>query len=371
MPTKLVSAKGNSVNKKNTHRLVKSSWKDAQSAAKSKKRTKLAIGVLMIVGVLLLASWMIKFAQGLFSPWQQTGASKNNLSYWYKNYLWDGEFNINLLIRINHVSLFSYNPKEEKIVVVEIPDETLLEVPAGYGMWQLWAIYGLGESQKDTSGDRLLTDTLTSLFATPIDGFLDFSLLQPQKSASEIIETLRKNPLSGLNLLSSLKTDLTMWELLRLKLGISSVRFDKISKLDLLKLNVLDSGNLPDGTPIFTADPVKLDSVLSDLADPTITSEHKSIAVLNATDRPQLAFKWARLITNMGGNVIITANAKVRLKKTQVVGEKSSTLRRLRQIFDLGCQKDPKCDKINSSDEDLGFSRAQINLLLGEDYINR
>ena len=163
------------------------------------------------------------------------------------------------------------------------------------------------------------------------------------------------------SLLSDLKTNLNLWELLRLDLKLSKVRFDKVTELNLDKLGVLDRGNLPDGTFVFTGDPVKLDSVLSDLADPKIASEHKTIAVLNGTGKGQLAVKWARLIRNLGGNVIITGNTE-ETKKTKVTGEKSATLKRLQQIFG---SEDTKDSKGTSS------SRAQINLLLGEDYVNK
>lgn len=343
MPAKHLSAK--SANK---------GWKDVQSKAKRSRRVKLALGVLgLLVGILILSS-VIRFTQTLFSPW------KTPLNT-HKNYLWNGEFNINLLLRSAHISVLVFNPKEEKITIINIPDETYLEVPYGFGSWQLRAVYALGESQNGLGGYKLLVDTLTNFLAIPIDGFLDLSSLSPQRSATEIIEQLRKNPFSGPGFLPVLKTNLTAWELLRFKLGINNVRFDKVKELDLDKLHTLDHEKLPDGTPIFTADPVKLDSVLSDVADPLITGEHKSIAVFNGTKKPQLAQKWARLITNLGGNVIITGNGE-KVDKTQVTGVSSATLRRLQQIF--GVDKDDK----NSLNPDIASSRAQINLLLGENY---
>lgn len=352
----------------------KSGWKDIQSKIKRSKRNKLALGVLALVVGLLIISWAIRFTQNLFSPWK---LSANQ----HKRYIWNGEFNINLLIRSNNISVLSYNPKQEKIVLINIPDETFLEVPFGLGLWQLRSVYELGQSQKRIGGDKLLISTLTSFLAIPIDGFLDFSSLQPQRNAAELLDILKKNPFSGFNFLSALRTDLTVWELIKLKLSIGAVRFDKVKELSLVELGVLDRGNLPDGTPVWKADPVKLDSVLADLADPAISSEHKTIAVLNATDHPQLAQKAARLITNLGGNVIIMANAKSdlanaekKLQKTKVLGEQSLTLRRLRQIFNPDVNRDSPTvyyDKIDSLNEDLVYSRAQINLLLGEDYANK
>lgn len=349
MPSKFIPTKGRSAQKKN-------SWKDVQSKARIKKRNQIAIGILALIIGFLVISWGIRFTQSLFQPWKLTAP--------HKKYVWNGEFNINLLIRTSGASLLSYNPKQEKITIVNIPEETFLEVPFGFGMWQLRAVYGLGQAQKELEGNKLLVDTLSSFFAIPIDGFLDFSALQPQKSPAEVLEILRENPISGFNLLSTLKTDLTLWELLKLKLSLTGVRFDKVKELNLLELSVLDQEKLPDGTEVYTADPIKLDSVLSGLVDTAIVSEHKTIAVFNATDRPQLAGKWARLVTNLGGNIIIISNAKARLKNTEITGEQSLTLKRLRQIFDLG-------GKINSLDEELSSSRAQINLFVGEDLINK
>ncbi len=357
MPSKQVLQRGRSVHK--------NSWKVAQSKARIKRRSKIALGILAIIIGLLILSWVIRFTHSLFTPWKLSEKHP-------RNYMWNGELNINLLVRTSTISLFSYNPKEEKIEIVDIPDETFLEVPAGFGSWQLRSVYGLGQTQKDLGGDKLLIDTLTSFFALPIDGYLDLSSLPGQKTPTEVIEELRQSPISGLKFLSVLKTDLTPLELLRLKFSLSSVRFDKVYKTDLLKLNVLDKESLPDGTEVYRTDPVKLDSALSDLVDPAIVLEHKTIAVFNATDQPQLAGKWARLITNLGGNVIITSNAKARLSKTQVLGEQSLTLRRLQQVFgNLDCQNNPKCDKISTLKEDLNSSRAQINVFVGEDFVNR
>lgn len=326
----------------------KNEWKDIRSR-RTNKKTKLAIAVLVLVVGLLAVSWVTRLTQNIFGT--------------RKSYTWNGEFNINLLLRSKSIALFSYNPKGEKLSIINIPDEVFLDVPGGFGKWQLRSIYDFGQSQKGVGGDRLLADSLSDFLAVPVDGFLDFSTDQNQKTPAEIVNALRKNPFSAASLFSGLKTNLTMWELLKLSFGISSVRFDKVKELDLGSLDVLDKENLPDKTLVLTADPVKLDSVLR-LTDPVIVEERKSIAVLNATDHPQLANKAARLLTNLGGNVIITANAKVPLKKTQIVGEDSLTLKRLRQIF-------ASDDKISTPGEDLIYQRAQINVLLGEDFFSR
>ncbi len=328
-------------------------WQSAQSKIKKSKQVKLALIVLGLILALLILSWAIRFANQMFSPLNTRSAAKN--------YLWNGKFNLNLMVRAKEISLLSYNPKEGKVVIINIPDETYLEVPGGFGSWQLRSIYDLGESEKVGGGNRLLASALTSFLGMPIDGFLDFDSMQGIKSTRGIVDILRANPFSGINLLNGLKTDLTPWELIRFKLGVNGVRFDKIKEMDLNKLNVLDKQKLPDGQEVYSGDPARLDSVLVDLADPILQTEHISIAILNATGVPQLAQKWARVITNLGGNVIITANAPGQLKKTQIQGVRSLTSERLGQIFAIG-------DKIKPANDDLASSRAQINLILGEDY---
>ncbi|MBU1031377.1 LCP family protein [Patescibacteria group bacterium] len=328
-------------------------WRYTQSKIKKSKQVKLALIVLGIILGLLVLSWAIRFVNQMFSPWN--GSSET------KHYVWNGKFNLNLLVRSKGISLFSYNPKQGKIVIINIPDETFLEVPGGFGSWQLRSIYDLGESEKAVGGNKLLLSALTSFLGMPIDGFLDFSMYET-KSTGEIVDILRANPFSGINLLYQLKTDLTPWELIRLKTAIAGVRFDKIKEMDLAELNVLEKKNLPDGQEVYYGDSVKLDSIMADLADPILVSEHISIAIFNATAVPGLAQKWARLVTNLGGNVIITANATEQLKKTQIIGERSPTYERLGQIF-------ASADKIKPLSGDLA-SRAQINLILGEDYSN-
>lgn len=314
------------------------SWKAVQSRKKIHKKTKLALIALGLILLLLAAAQIFRFTKVISSPWNMSSKSQPLTG-------WNGRFNINLVILSQSISLVSFNPKEQKIVTIKVPDETYLDVAEGFGKWQLRSVHDLG-------GSQLLKQTLSGFFGIPIDGFMEVSSLD---------DLLSKNPISSFNLLSKLKTDLTLGQLIRLKIGLASVRFDKIIELDLVNTNVLDRTTLLDGSQVYMADPLRLDSILTDLADPSLSMEQKTIAIFNATDHPQLAQKAARLISNLGGNVIITSNAKVRLEKTQAVGEESATLERVKQIFGRG-------DTIDASDEDLTSSRAQINLFLGEDY---
>lgn len=326
-------------------------WKKVQQKRKTKAKTKLGLLALGLIVLLIAFSQVFRFTKTLLSPWNISGSQKN--------YTWNGQFNINLLFRSKGIALVSYNPTDQKIAVVDIPGETYLQAAHGFGSWQLRSLFDLG-------GDKLLKDTLSDFLAQPIDGFLDFSGPFKNKSAKEIVDLIKSNPIGLINMLPYLRTDLTLWELLRLNFALGSVRFDKLTQINLQETNALTKDHLLDGTEILIADPNILDTSLVALSDPKIKNEHKNIALFNATEKLWFAQKWARLITNIGGYVIITSNAKKQVDKTIVVGERSDTLKRLQQIFNYICSND-NCDKIQKMDEDIVSSRGQINIKLAPD----
>lgn len=327
-------------------------WKSVQSKKKIKRKTKLALAVLGIILAIILTGWIVKFTQTLLSPWQLSSDFK-------KKYIWDGEFNINVVLKSKDIAFLSYNPSLQEATIIGIPDETMLEVFGGFGKWQAGSIFDLGESQKKGGGSKLLKTSLMDLLGLPVDGFLQFEGPYSSKNTKEIVENLRKNSFEGFNLLFNLKSDLTLYELIRLKFALSSIRYDKVRYLDLESMGILEKGFLADNTPIFTFDPVRIDSISAGLPDPQIQSEHKTVAIFNSTDYPLIAQKGARIITNLGGNVIIIANSEKKLKKTKVSGEKSKTLKRFKQIFESEAGKEMEIS-----------SRAQINVMLGEDFFN-
>lgn len=356
MPNKFTPNKSGATHKR-TPKKISRGWKDAQGKRQKTKTTKLALLVFGVIVLLIFFSQVVKFTQMIFHPWKVQSINKA--------VLWDGKFNINIIIKAKGISLLSFNPSEKKISIIDLPDNVYLESAHGYGSWQLSSIYGLGESQKNLGGVKNLQDTLSNLFGLPIEGVLDFSGKYYQKSSGEIVGELRKSPFSMIGLLSDLKTNLTPYEVMKLNLQFSSVRFDKVKQVDLFAvLDLLQKDQLSDGTDILIVDTIKLDSALPNIIDSNIADERKTIAIFNATDHPGLAQKAARIITNIGGDVIITSNSEKLFKNTQIAGPKSKTLDRLKQIFSLS-------GIIDSTDKDLVSSRAEINLFLGEDYFEQ
>lgn len=347
MPRKLVPRKVEGT----AHRGDDRGWRVAQHQAKIRKKVRLALIVLGLMAGLIISAQLINLVRIFMSPWKTAGT--------HKSYFWDDTYNINLVVKGRFVSVISLNPSEKKVTILPLPDETYLQVPHQFGRWKLSSIYDLGQTTK-FGGGKLLKNSVSTFLGIPIDGLMLMTGSFQQKEIREVVEIMRRNPLGSFSMLPHLQTDLTLWDLVRLKWHISQVRFDKVKTLDLISLKILDKEKLGDGTEVFTFDPIKLDSVLTELIDPSVSSEHLSVAVFNATNHPGLAQKAARLITNLGGNVIIIANSEKKYARSQVFGQPSATLTRLTQIFGS--------DKISPQESGIASSRAHINILVGEEF---
>lgn len=338
-------------------KLPKTSWKTVQSRIKIQKKEKLALLVLGLLFLVLIFGQASRIVPLLFQPL--------SLASFSKPYHWDGHFNINLVVRGKATSVLVLDPKEKKVSFIKIPDDTYLEVPGGFGSWKLGAIFDLGEKESPPQGAKFLKKSLGSVFGLPIDGYLR---LDVRVEDWQFLQSIRGNPLKFALSFRQIKTDLTPIELLRLIFSLSSIRFDKWQSFNLLDLELLEQTRLPNGDLAYLADPLKLDSfVANTLYDSQIRKEGVTVAVFNGTQSPGLAGKASRLITNLGGNVITSANTD-KISQSVVISNELrnvNTLKRLRQIFAPACQDVRKCDTI---DPKALNSRAQINVVLGEDF---
>ncbi len=325
-------------------------WKAAQSRVRTRKFNKLAFLVIGIVVAIIVLGYLVRFIK----------------FFWGQGISWDGKTNIYLVAKTSSTSIFTYKPREKEIIIVNIPDETYIDTALGYGRWKVGSLFGLG-------GQELVDRSLSSLLGLPIDGNVRFEGNYQNKNPQQIIDTLRSSPFGFTSLMRDIKTNLSPPELWRIYLSLLRVRFDKISYFDLKDLKLLDKVILADGTAALVADPIKIDGFIeSKFADATIKEEASSVAVFNGTNHPGLAQKAARIIINSGGNVIIQSNLSLQVKKSFVFSlpkQKTFTEKRLASIFvSPSCQHDPECATLN---EYLTSSRAQINVILGEDFYEK
>lgn len=355
---------GESVIKKHNR---KTSWKKYQNTINIQKKVLLAAVTLILLASLVLFGKMTSF----FTSSTTVG----------KNYSWDGSSNINLAVKGDIAYVLFFDPQNGTVTILKVADDIIVDLPFGFGKWSIRSVYQLGEAERPPIGDKLFKETLALNLAIPIDGYLRLEGKYQDYSLESLLGKLKNDPFEIFRLFKQVKSDLNSFEKVRLFLALKGVRSDKITTLDLEQSPVTRSILLPDGSRSLAIDEIRLDNLIqSKIKDIKLTDESKSVGIFNATGKAGLAQKAARMITNMGGRVVFTANSQSGFKKSYVLGESSYTKSRLAQIFAPLCLP-PKlfilqvkllskreCDI--KSDEILS-SRAALNIILGEDYYDR
>lgn len=337
---------------------------------KTKKSTiRLSFYALGLLLFLIILGKLISFVYSLNQPITPNLTPK-------REYSLNSKSTLNFLFinssEKNNLSLVSFYPTDQKAIVLHISDQIYLEVPKEYGMWQVSSIYSLGQEEKPSIGAQLLSLSISKLVGLPIDGVV--FLEDNQTTIEEFIANLRKNPLAPLFSVKTVRSNLTPLEQYNLFKQLSSIRSDKISSLDLAQSSITESKLLADSSRVLGVDTYKLDSFIRDkMADPNILDEGYSIAIFNGTSRSGLAQEASRIVTNMGGNVVITATSLIKVNQSQVIikgdvekNKNSVTALRIAETFAPRCLK----TRCQTEDSEVNNSRAQINIIIGEDFFN-
>ena len=282
--------------------------------------------------------------------------------------IWDGQSRVNLVVDAQNVYLVSFDPGEKKILVTRAPKETYVEAAYGFASYPFGAIYDLGEIEK--RGGQVLAFTAQEFFATPIDGWIKTQSANGQEkfeinnelSAKGQILKLLQDSIRPFEKEEVVRTNLTLFDEVRLWRQIRQVRFDKVNFLDLEADGVLTDSSLPGGLAVKIPNLDELDSLLSPfLIDEAIREESLKIEVLNSTGKTGLGNRVVRLVTNLGGEVISLGNQEEKIDNCLIRVKKEDanrkTVQRLQKIF--------SCELEESG---LSESRSDLVLIIGDDY---
>ncbi len=280
---------------------------------------------------------------------------------------WEGKSRLTVIFITQPVIVASFNPADQSLTAISLPSDTYVEASHGYGQYRLGKVYDVGNL--DQRGGEVLKSTVRELLGIPIDGYIDLQKLNFGKTdnltSSEFISR-RQQILGWLTFLGALekksKTDLKAGDLWRFYASVQAVKAGKITFVNLAKAQVLVPQTLPDGTNILAADQVRLDGLLTDLfREDNIASENFKIAVLNSTNTSGLGDRAARIINNMGIQVVSVGNFQPQLESCQLNFsknlEKSLTALKLKRVFGCEIKKQP-----------FPEVRADITLIVGKKY---
>ncbi len=348
-----------------------SSWRKYQNTSVSHKRMKWAVAFLLGVAAFVLFGKILSGIALLGQP-----QTKEYTSFTTKNYTWGGTSTINLVVNTDQVYAVSFNPENEEVTILKIPGDTYLETARNFGKWPTRSIYQLGQAEKTPIGAQLLKETVEATLGVPIDGYLSFQGSLQNSSLDEVVKGLRKNPFEVISFIRQSQSDLSTWELYKLVWGLRNVRADKVADVDLGQSLITTSLLMPDGSRALGIDQTRLDQLIQkEFEDTHLSYQGLSVALYNATEKSGLAEKASRVILNMGGRVTLTSTSKQKYAESRIVGNESYSKTRLAQVFAPHClskgsflSKKPCQEALG---DDIETNRADIIIILGEDYLKR
>lgn len=171
----------------------------------------------------------------------------------------------------------------------------------------------------------------------PIDGFIDFDSLDLDQKINSLLFKAIVN-------YDKLKTNLTVIDLL----GIA------------MFTRVIPEGSV-DTIAVEDVGKMTLDKTVGNsMRDTSIENDNQTIRIVNATDISGLGNRLARLITNMGGDVLIVATENSPRKKSSIsyIDKKTYTVERLRKVLGYEVIKD------------VGNLMSDITIIIGEDGVD-
>lgn len=344
-------------------------WKAHQSKEKKFKTIKLSLIALGLLLIVILGGNAGSFILSLNEPVSENIRIKSTFDSW------DKKTNLNIVIANNDesgktlASLITLQPVESKAVALRLSEQIYVNAPLGFGNWTLGSVYKLGQEQEKPIGAKLLCLSIANLLGVPVDGLIITKNNQILNSPETLIAELRKNPILSFKLMQGVETNMSRLQLLSLFHNLGKVRSDKITSLDLSQSSITESKLLPDSSRVLGVDTIKLDYfVRENMADSVVVDEGVSIAIFNGTKYPGLASVASRTVTNIGGSVVSVATTDKNFKKSLVIvspeSKETKTYQRLTQIYAPECLE----TECNTDDPKITYSRAKINIILGEDY---
>ena len=291
----------------------KPQWKKVQDKKilqKKRNQWLLGIGFLSFLSLLILGGLLYKKAK--FS-------------------IWDGISRLGMVKQDeSKIMLEILLPKQDRLIKIELPFDLVVEVPFGYGEYQLEKIYRLGEL--DEKGGELLTRTTQDLMGLSVKGY------QYNK-----------------------QTNLTWWD--KLRISWFKMKANKNINLSLIEEIGLIETILADGSKTLEPSEILIDEFINQyLFDELIVNEGMSVTVLNASGVDNLATKTARIINNLGGQVSIVSNQEENNQSELWLRDKSllnsMTTSKLKSIFNIEVIKVFKADEY----------RSDLVLVISKDY---
>ena len=270
------------------------------------------IGFIGLTAALIFGSWLIRGVK----------ASQ-----------WDGQGQFAFVIQAEEIRVKIIIPNQKKLIILIIPDNTMVKVGFGFGEYRLNKIYELGKLANQA--DKVLTRTVQELLGIGIKGW----------------------QVGG-------KSNLSWWDKIRLR-WLEALTVNQTETIELKNNAAWQSEHLSDGSLVYRVNQVWLDELVHrEIFDQEVSQEGLTVAVLNASGVDGVANNISRLISNLGIELRLVGNLANQDQSEVVINQKNlqetKTLKKI--INSLGI------DRVRVGD--ILEQRSDIVVIIGRDYAN-
>lgn len=357
----------------------KRSWRLLKGKPALKRRLRLLGLSLIVVFATIAVFATLALYQFFKTPLAQASGSLITSASW------DGQSRFNLALvlledlanptsKVERFAILSLNPYGESLTLASLPVEAEVEVPGGQGKATFRVVYALGEISAPKQNISLLVKTASQLLALPLDGYLltdeeglgemkgmvgkqDLTLANFGKEVLSL-ETLKNFPSLLFAAKKNVRTNLSLPDLFAVARFLLKVRFDRAFEIEI-------------STSLLEREE-KLDRLLRrHFSEGKLEEEREKILVLNGTTVSGLAKRAARMIENLGGEVLDVRNAPEQNHQQGMIvaHAKSYTAKRIARLFGI---RDFRSLEILKKEPHFNeFMRADIVLILGLDNLDK
>lgn len=253
---------------------------------------------------------------------------------------WDGEHNFNFIVQGDKTLVFSYHPEDEALNIISFPNKLYIETAKGYGEYRLEKITQLGEMEKIGAGE-LLKKSLQNYLGAPIDGYVISNKKTKLKINDESLEKGKTGSLLSAVLSGQAESSLGIWDLLRFFFQARKLKLNQLRLIEIENTVLFQKTKLADQSGVYKLDEsLLLEFTPKYFTDKGFLNERLKISVYNATNYPGVAKNTGRMLKNIGGEILFSADAPearddsiIYYSKKELI--ESYTFNKIKQILEI------------------------------------
>jgi hypothetical protein len=269
-----------------------------------------------------------------------------------------------LVIAGNPTHIISINAAKNNIIVVDVPEDTVISATHGYGNYPIRSLITLDDI--DNHHGALVTGSMSDAFGIPIKWYVNPGELGNGDGTVSLIRSIFSFGNLFRVLQGSMDTSMPLATWINLVWALRFIPADGVESINIRQAII--HVDTPDGSSVSTLDENKLDYMLENsLFDSGLRAEGITAAIYNTTQVPTVGLRASRQVSRMGVQLVFVGNAEPTVSECQINGLRealqSKTADYLADYF--GCKK-------VEGESDIGRGTgADLVVLLGEKYASQ